>query len=71
MGYVTEHCRSAGNAASVRAMSVGDLTSLIATRRPSNTTDLVLIRLETNGPMIGVDSADATTLVSLGVALRV
>jgi hypothetical protein len=71
MGYVTEHCSSSANATAVRRMNVGDLTSLIATRRPSNTTDVVLIRLETGGPVIGVDTADAATLTSLGVATRV
>ena len=71
MGYVTEHCSTSANVAAVRRMNVGDLTSLIATRRPGNTTDVVLIRLEAGGPAIGVDSMDATTLVTLGVATRV
>ena len=66
MGYVTEHCSTAANCTAVRRMGVGDLISLLATRRPANAN--VLVRLEAGGPVYGVDAADAATLTSLGVA---
>jgi hypothetical protein len=71
MGYVSEFCASSAGVTAIRRMTTNDLISLLATRRSGSTSDVVLVRLETNGPAYGVDSADATTLTSLGVATRV
>jgi hypothetical protein len=71
MGYVTEFAAPSAGVTAIRRMSTNDLVSLMATRRSGSTSDVVLVRLETGGQAYGVDSMDATTLVSLGLATRV